>query len=755
MQNMEAKAQSFPARRTIDRLDSQGNSSRAISVAMNSILVGEGSSNQYASTHRQDPAAVEPFPLGPEARMEQGSRCSHCYAYQHHHASDEPFRFPMSRHATSKDVAGYLDFGPPSAQHADEILLRLNGDPWYHSRAAADAPEQGFCPSQEGCQPPPKLNESDAKRQIQLIFRTPACWRSESDQSHLLYLLRQFPSLATQVYDWDYNLFWEHGNEWSSPLSFLLASGADLDTIQSVYELYPDAIAQPQGVHRDLPLHFACRFGVAEDVLSFIVHQFPIAVTVQNSSGMLPIHCAMGKKHIFPYGHFEHARLNTVRLLLDMFPESILVEEKEKFYTPLQIAFNHGYSFEIIDYMIARLPAAMDEFKLMAGCYHKKFSVDLDLAECEMVSKLLPKLERFHCEPTHWTADGLIQLLNYLHINKSIVDFDAFNLPADILLNDSVVEAFKRLLKNNNSLEALGLSVQEGDKLDISSFVDSLDGALEFKFNLQMLELSNFSVTAQSLTRFLANGHAPRVLRVSKFVVSMANEDSEDVRPTVTSNVENLVISDCRLQARGSMCSSFLPFYNLSACVARMPRLKDLTLRSSHLDRIDITDALVQLISNDSLESIAIGGPMVKIGPVCESLKGNKTLRRFDYPATLDTKAKRGLLAETLENHNSTLEYVRISIPNVVHEEVECKKIQYFTRLNQFGRAKVQNPSTTTASFVKLLRNFDTLSLVCRPHDKLAIQYGLLRESPSLWCTDICDESKRESHRGTKRKRGD
>ena len=76
------------------------------------------------------------------------------------------------------------------------------------------------------------MDESHAKRQIQLICRTPACWRGKSDERLMVDLLQRFPVLASQYYDWDYNLFWKHGNEWSSPLSFLLVAGATLEVIE-------------------------------------------------------------------------------------------------------------------------------------------------------------------------------------------------------------------------------------------------------------------------------------------------------------------------------------------------------------------------------------------------------------------------------------------------------------------------------------------------------------------------------------------
>jgi len=664
-----------------------------------------------------------------------------------------------------------------AAQAANEILLQLNeassasasqdgGNSGSSSRMEVDDDHGAYCQQADEdhdstmattkrVKVVPKLTESDAKRQIQLIYRTPACWRSDSDQSHLLYLLQQFPALASQFFDWDYNLFWEHGNEWSSPLSFLLAAGANLETIQAVYTLYPPAISQPSGIHRDLPLHFACRFGVSEEIVFFLLSKFPLAVAVSNASGMLPIHCALGKKDIFPYGSFRHASLETVKLLIETYPQSLLKEESDKNYTPLQIAFNHGYSFEVLDYMMSRLPDEMGDFKLVAGCYHKLFTVELDLAESELVSKLISKLHHFHCEPTLWSRDGLVQMLTYLQGNVTICDFKASNLTAELLSHDSVVAALTSLLRQNKTIETLGLSIraaaeddEEGNN-DASHFLQTLESCLSRNNSLQTMELCNFTVTASSLSRFLASEYAPKDVTLRNFVFLPDALPNNNVKqkyciPHSNSRVHKLVISNCRLQQQAAnpptttaTQTNTSPIQTILHCVARMPQLRDLTLLLSHSKDLDITEPLVQLLQPPSvIESLTVRGPNVKMEPLCVTFQTNATLKRFDFPRSLETKASRACFVDTLDNCNTTLNYVRVAGFKNFKDEVECKRIAYLTRLNQFGRAQLRIPNVTKASLVHILNDFDRLSPdCCQPQDKLAVTFGLLREAPSIWCS--------------------
>ena len=640
-------------------------------------------------------------------------------------------------------------FRTPSMQASGNLLQMTHADPFCHTITASCSPATNAelkisAATTESTHniAYTDMDEIHAKRQIQLICRTPACWRGESDERLMVDLLQRFPILASQNFDWDYNLFWKHGNEWSSPLSFLLVAGAKLEVIESVYKLYPAALWQPSGIGRELPLHFACRFGVSDDVLLFLMAKFPVAVTVSNLSGMLPIHCAIGKKEIFPYGKFKHARLETLRLLVEMYPQSLLKEENEKQLTPLQLAFSHGYSFQVIDYMISKLPDNVGKFTLAAGCYHKLFGVKIDLSEAELISKLLPKLSSFKCQPTRWEKCGLVKMMECLQQNQSIVDFQACNLSGDILQGSAASFALENLLDQNTTLETLSLEIRKiiQDETDTDSFIRSLPRAFRNGQRLKKLELSNFSATVGALIGFLTSEDTPEVVHLNNFI--LIPEDDAAARnsqhsPPKNSKLRKLVISGFRYasqQEGGRTLPASQPtLIPLLSCVARLPRVVELTLRLQHFKELDITDPLVHLLKTGSLKTLVVRGPLVQVQPFCDTLRKNTTLYKLDYPRCFLPRPNRELLANALETHNATLKAVRISNPNNLLEEKEHQKIRYYTQLNQRGRAIMRHPDAVVAVVVKLLQPLDDLAATAPQSETLGIYYGLLRESPGLW----------------------
>jgi hypothetical protein len=378
----------------------------------------------------------------------------------------------------------------------------------------------------------------------------------------------------------------------------------------------------------------------------------------------------------------------------------------------------------------------MKDFKLIGGCYHKRFSVNLDLAESELVSKLLPSLERFHCEPTHWTVDGFVQLLKYLQHNESIIEFSALNIPHAVLIDPSVSSALENLLANNNTIEHLRISLKEANQ-GTSMFLQEFIQGLKKNRALKCLELTSFIVTAGSLADFLASENAPKSICLNKCAIG-TGETADGGRIFVKSPTEKLVFSDCRLdneekESRRQISS----FFSVLSILARMIFLKALTIQCAHLSYVNITAPIVELLEKSkSIESISISGPRLDMELFCRALQFSNTLKILDAPKALESKVSRGCLAYVLENHNSTLEYARISASVELEQEEEFQKVKYFTRLNQYGRAQVQDPSTKKSSFVKLLRNLQGLRRVSSATACLSVQYGLLRETPSLWCKD-------------------
>jgi len=581
------------------------------------------------------------------------------------------------------------------------------------------------------------LDESSAKRQIDLICRTPACWRSSVDLKLMVYLLQKFPVLASKVYDWDFNLFWKPGNEWSSPLSFLVVAGAELEDIVLVQQLYPAALWQPSGIHRDLPLHFAARFGASEDVLRFLLSKFSVAVTISNLSGELPIHCAMGKQYIYPYGKFCQARLEIIHLLVEVYPQSLLRAEHEKQYTPLQLAFNHGYSFQVIQYLISRLPKQMKEFKLLSGCYHKCFGVKVDRLEAELISCLLPRLQSFHCQPTVWNVEGLSALLDCIGHQKRLNEFRCLEIPPRLFQEGAVVSAFTSLLKNNRRLKVLKLFLATEDKEEsrVDTFLQSLSNGLEKNEGLKVLELNNISVSAQAAKVFLSNKHVSEEVHFNNFRLVSSCCDvlkNHHGTPHGSNKVTKLALSTNQafLEDNRHGLSEILSLLN---CIARLPKLLDLTLSLTDASNLNITEPIVHLLKNASLKKLTIRGPTLETSVLCEALQTTIDLRHLDCPRCFVSRTSQTLLAQILKEHNATLQIVRLEKGCAQQHVIEYKEIMYLLELNRMGRAILREPNTSKATVIKQLAEVQSRGQTCPLQDPLNFYYGLLREAPGLW----------------------
>lgn len=81
-----------------------------------------------------------------------------------------------------------------------------------------------------------------------------------------------------------------------------------------------------------------------------------------------------------------------------------------------------------------------------------------------------------------------------------------------------------------------------------------------------------------------------------------------------------------------------------------------------------------------------------------------------------------------------------VSIPSDLDFAENEERIQYYVRLNQFGRKEVTNAETTFPNLVDLLiAAADNPST--EPIDRLNIPYELLRLRPNLWTLEIFFES--------------
>lgn len=192
----------------------------------------------------------------------------------------------------------------------------------------------------------------------------------------------------------------------------------------------------------------------------------------------------------------------------------------------------------------------------------------------------------------------------------------------------------------------------------------------------------------------------------------------------------------------------------MSTALATIPNLLDLTLLgrrraygSQAVDNVSernetmgrITEAIATLLRRNSLECIRIENVSLQHETIFDVLKhDNTSLRRMYMVGCVDSNDKRKDLVDVLLQNTSLQD---IPIRSYGGDSTTYEKIDYWTKLNRFGRRIARNPRTSLKKFVSMLHDANVRSGVSsRDQDHLAqitraqLLYGLLRECPSIWC---------------------
>ena len=194
--------------------------------------------------------------------------------------------------------------------------------------------------------------------------------------------------------------------------------------------------------------------------------------------------------------------------------------------------------------------------------------------------------------------------------------------------------------------------------------------------------------------------------------------------------------------------------------------IKDLSLRvdvprlSPRTMKWDLTSTIIPLMKRNQLTSLALANVKVNILPsIAQVLQKNTSLKSLALPYHGKYNAELDLLVEVLQHHNTTVHEITFPCNSLFRYQNE-KHIEYYTKLNRFGRGHVRNPSTTMDDFVCLFDNLTKevhLYIIKKSRgsirvednnkhpkililndaeadaDWLDICYGLLRDNPSTW----------------------
>ncbi len=91
-----------------------------------------------------------------------------------------------------------------------------------------------------------------------------------------------------------------------------------LDVVQLIYDAYPIAVSIPDS-EGGLPLHHACCFKGNAEVAKFICEAYPDALTSPQQGGITPIHLAAS----------QNDSVELLRYILDKYPEATTLQDKE------------------------------------------------------------------------------------------------------------------------------------------------------------------------------------------------------------------------------------------------------------------------------------------------------------------------------------------------------------------------------------------------------------------------------------------
>lgn len=169
----------------------------------------------------------------------------------------------------------------------------------------------------------------------------------------------------------------------------------------------------------------------------------------------------------------------------------------------------------------------------------------------------------------------------------------------------------------------------------------------------------------------------------------------------------------------------------------------------------DMTQLIADVIAaNSNLNSLAISNVMIyEQQPIFQAVARNTHLRSLCLPNIIisahsdgESSSEGGMenldetihdddgverLSRVLQTHNTSLEQIRCFEATFAEMQgLEYKSIQYYTRLNRFGRRQTRLDSFTCADLVKLLVNMNDHF---GDNSSLGYTFGILLECPVTW----------------------
>ena len=509
----------------------------------------------------------------------------------------------------------------------------------------------------------------------------------------------------------------------TSPLSFLIASGAPLSVIQEVYQYSPQALHRVWPEDTYPPLMGACHSGVSHDIISFLVQECPGALYNKDFDGSLPINVYMRRSPNGP-------SYEVIKQMIDLYPESIIVDDNVGWgLSPIDYALRLDFDIRILELFIERWPKEENDYGLFWDSNSDFYPDTISIERVKVLMTLLPELDYFHSFIDEWSPEGLIYVLDKLAENRTVMDL-CLRVPYQTLLaDDAVVEALLRLLSTNTRISKLTLLGTRGQmrharQMDDFYFNRALDAIQANPAgNLQELNLSDFSLTkGQRLAEFFLSGAAPPIFTLTDVYVS-----NKWVAPVcdMACRVEKFTISYCNIYK--SWYQGFL------SQLQSLPCLKEFVLHNGSTRVLNVTTLLCDMLKNSPLMSLKVTGYQVQTRRIVEALKNNTSLVKYCAESSVNSEYKRSLMANVMEGHNTTLEWVDLPDPKA-RNGIQGQRLAFYSLLNQHGRQRMRT-ITNEHEFVKLITDVnDVTRSALQDIAQQNVLYGLLCENPSFWC---------------------
>ena len=568
---------------------------------------------------------------------------------------------------------------------------------------------------------------ANARRKLSLILdRTD--WHNLPGHDFVWQILLKYPVLAASTFEDPYD-------ELKYPLALLVRARARLEIIESVFDMFPEAISRPNGSHRDNILHDSCWYGCSAEIVKFLAMEYPEALTKTNDYRRLPVHDALRS---YSMGNStsvaNNTKSETIRMLIDMYPNSMTIKDNDGKWL-LETAFALGYDLGLLEWMIKRWPHGLIN---SLNCSSPE-SIPMDQPRAELVANVIPHLKFLRCDPHCWTSGGFVHLMDSLANNKSLEVLELLDFPGQLLVQSQKAQiVFQQFMEHTNLFKLIIVFPRLENLLE--NFCDIclriIEQALQKNISLRRLELRQMLLShATTLSQLLATAKSPKELVLQQIGFNGSTERITSLPVTSCGGVEKLEIIDCAMMPES--------MEHLVYNTANMRNLKHLSLKFNssapgitYLSRLDLAGALVSILLQSNTLQILRVDPSLKFdfGPVCEALRTNSSLRSIDSEQHFRSRVSDSilkLLVDVLQKDNTTLEHVGL-VPTGRHDKVRGKAIELL-RLNRFGRGRARARDATIVSFLKDLVMIETTVSLKLPIDKLNVQYGLLREAPSLW----------------------